>query len=52
MRMGVLFTAMSVSLSVVLLRSAVEGGMTLASDPVSTRKGVCELLSLTFKRRL
>ena len=47
--MGVSFTAMSVSLSGERRRSAVEGGMVLTSDPVSTRKHVCVLVSLTKK---
>ena len=51
-RMGVSFTAMRVSLSGVRRRSAGEGGMVLTSDPVSTRKRVCMLVSLTKNRRL
>ena len=39
--MGVLFTAVRVSLSGERWRSAGEGGMALTSDPVSTRKRVC-----------
>ena len=45
--MGVLFTAISASLSGGRRRSAVEGGKTLTSDPVSMRKRVCVLVSRT-----
>ena len=39
-RMGVLFTAIRVSLSGECLQSGGEGGMVLTSDPVSIRKRV------------
>ena len=51
-RMGVSFTAMRVSLSGERQRSVSDGGMALTSDPVSTRKYVCVLGSLTKNRRL
>ena len=51
-RMGVSFTAMRVSLSGERRRSAGEGGMALTSDPLSTRKRVCVLRSLTKNSRL
>ena len=46
-RIGVSFTAMTVSLSGGSRRSVGVGGMTLTSEPVSMRKRVCVLLSLT-----
>ena len=44
---GVLFTAMRVSLSGGCFRSEGEGGMTLSSEPVSTRNCVPVCVSLT-----
>ena len=50
-QIGVLFTAVIVSVSEVC-RSVREGEMTLTSEPVSTKKRVCIVRSLTKKRRL
>ena len=51
-RMGVSLTAVRVSLSGVCCRSRGVGGMTLTSEPVSMRKLIHKLLSLTKNRRL
>ena len=50
--MGVLFTAFSVRLSRECLRSAWVGGMTLTSEPVSTRNRVFVCASVTKNRQL
>ena len=48
----VFFTAIRVSLSSWRWWSAGMGGITLTSEPVSTRNHVCVLVSLTWKRQL
>ena len=44
--MGVLLTAVKLSVSGTCFRSEAEGGMTLTSDPVSTRSRICVSLSV------